>query len=306
MKPFITVIIPTYKRNIFLERAVKSVLDQTYKNLEIIIIDDDPNSEIFNQISLLKNSSIHYVKNTKNIGASGSRNNGVKYSNGDFLAFLDDDDEWLPQKLEKQISMIMQSDDCGVIYCGYDLMVGNEILKRKNTYHKNNNFHEITLHKCPIGSPTPLIKKELFLQIGGYDVRLPSCQDWDLWIRLSKICKFVALNETLAIYRIHGNQISADIEKKILGREAIINKYYNEITKHPYIASWHYRRLGSLYSLINNTQMAKIFFRKSLRYDKFNFGSWLHLLLQTVYSPTDRWFIEKFGINTIKGIKIIS
>jgi len=126
--PLVSVVIPTYGRSHLLERAIGSVLSQTYDNLEIIVVDDnDSTSEhrihTENVLQIyLENDQITYLKHKKNSGGSVARNTGIKASSGEYVALLDDDDEWFPEKIEKQITYFKSLvKNVGVIYCSYIL-----------------------------------------------------------------------------------------------------------------------------------------------------------------------------------------
>ena len=304
----VSIILPTYKRYLYLYKALRSVLRQTYYFFEIIIVDDDPNSNLKPQIEKINDVRIRYFKNSCQKGAPYSRNLGAMEAKGEYLAFLDDDDEWLPEKLEKQMALFLKIDySYGVVYCGYNYLYNDLIIERKNQYYKNNDVRKIALRRCPIGSPTPIIRKKVFFEVGLFDVSLPSCQDWDLWIRLSQKYKFFPLKEILALYRVHRNQISNDISKKICGREIILEKYFSDISKYHSILSYHYKRLGSLSSLSSKTKdKSLIFFKLSLHADFFNLGAWLHFILFCINKKFHHKIVMKFGITNIKGIEIVN
>lgn len=127
-----------------------------------------------------------------------------------------------------------------------------------------------------------------------------------MWIRLSKICKFSPVVTSLSLYRIHGRQISNDIKKKIEGRKKIIEKYFKTISEKPHVLSWHYRRLGSLCALIGEKKQAIEYFKQSLRADKSNIGSWLHIVLLMLNSRLHKKIVARYGLTDINGIKLIS
>lgn len=141
--------------------------------------------------------------------------------------------------------------------------------------------------------------------VGGFDRKLPSCQDWDLWIRLSKVCGFFPVKESLALYRIHGYQISTNLRKKIDGRKMVLAKHYDDIKSHPRVLSTHYSRLGSLCVLADEHVEARDFFFKALASNVFDGGSFVHLVLQFLCRPLEKWLIDRFSVNTIDGIKVI-
>ena len=304
----VSIIIPTFKRHLYLEKALRSVLEQTFNSFEVIIIDDDPHSTLEKQIEELRDDRVRYFKNSFQKGASYSRNFGAILSLGEYLAFLDDDDEWLPDKLEKQMAQFLKLDySYGVVYCGYNYLYNDLIIERKSQYHKNNDLNKIALRRCPVGSPTAVIRKKAFFEVGCYDDSLPSCQDWDLWIRLSIKYKFYPLKEPLALYRVHSNQISKDVSKKIWGRKIVLEKYFKDISKYPDILSYHYKRLGSLSSLSpKDKDEIFTFFKLSLHAKFFNFGTWLHIILFCINKKFHQKIVMKFGITKFKNIKIIN
>lgn len=232
----ISVIITTYKREpALVSRAISSVLKQTYRDIEIIVVDDSPDNYTFREdvkklvmkySEINEDVEIRYIAHEKNCGACVARNTGLKNANGEYVAYLDDDDEWLPQKLEKQMRTI-ESTDAALVYCGYisrDDGTGEE-MEKKVEYHKGN-VHDILLYKNFIGSTSlPLIRTECLKAIDGFDSRMQSAQDYDVWLRLS--AKYIVdyVPEALAIYHEHdGIQISSSPQKKIKGLERINQK----------------------------------------------------------------------------------
>ena len=312
MNSFVSVIIPTYKRPIFLKETIESVLSQTYKNIEIIIVDDnDPSDkdrkETEKLIKQYKDNNIVYIKHEKNMGAPAARNTGLKSAKGEFVAFLDDDDLWLPQKIEKQIKKFSSfTDDYGIVYCGYDYIINNKVIPKRNRYNIEGDFKRESLQYCPFGSPTPLIRKKYLNMIGGFDERFSSLEDWDLWIRLAQVCKCSFIPEVLALYRVHGSQISTDINKTIKGREMILKKHITKIKEYPEALYWHYRRLGSLYSYANDTNKAYEYFIKALKTIHFSKDIYIHLLLLLMPYYLRKKIIEYFGMKKIENILIIN
>jgi len=237
----VTVVITTYKREAFLvERAIKSVLNQTYKNLEIIIVDDNP--EFGDYSKSIKNfsekySNIKYIKNDGNKGAQVSRNNGILASQGEFVAFLDDDDTWEPNKLEKQIPCF--KGNVGLVFSNGYKIDENYNPPKKTIYglcfKKKVTFDEELLHDR-IGTTTQLvIKRSCFDKIGMFDVNLPARQDYEMCIRLCKDFDAVGVDDYLFNHYIHkGEQISSNFIKAFNGYKIIYKKYkkyYNENKK---------------------------------------------------------------------------
>lgn len=177
--PRVTVIIPTYKRSVdFLSRAVKSVINQTYSNIEIIVIDDSPSDyegrdQIKKYMSGITNDSIRYYQNKKNMGGSLARNKGIEMASGEFISFLDDDDEYMPEKIEKQVKYML--------YTGVDLSFSNMIMYNQSgsvvdfrEYNDipafdNDTLLRYHLMKHMTGTPTFMFKTKKLREIGGFE-----------------------------------------------------------------------------------------------------------------------------------------
>lgn len=175
--PLVSVILPTYNQKFFFERAVNSLLKQTYKNIEIIIIDDNKNSEIRKAndlfISSLNVDNVYYIKNDENIGSSKSRNKGIYLAKGKYITFLDDDDEYMPTKIEKQVNeMILHDAD----FSTTNVKLYNEngkiidVRNRKYLYFDLDESLLVKHLKYHITSTNTLMfKKEFLISIGGFD-----------------------------------------------------------------------------------------------------------------------------------------
>lgn len=177
--PRVTVIIPTYKRSVeFLSRAVKSVIDQTYKNIEIIVIDDSPSNyierdNIKKYMDSIVNQDIKYYQNEKNMGGSLARNRGIELATGEYISFLDDDDEYMPEKIEKQIKFML--------YGGNDLSFSNMIMYNSSgivvdfreytdipAFDNESLLHYHLMHHMT-GTPTFMFKTNKLREIGGFE-----------------------------------------------------------------------------------------------------------------------------------------
>lgn len=305
--PLVSVIIPSKNRPNFLLTAIQSVMGQTYRNIEIIVVDDGSDVPLLPLLIEKFGHRVVCLRHDPSLGAPSSRNEGASYAKGKYIAFLDDDDSWFPDKLEKQVAALSHlEDDFGVVYCGYHFLVKGTIVERKNTYHDTGNLYEVALMGCPVGSPTALIRKEFFDKVGGFDINLPACQDWDLWIRLSRICRFYPVKQSLALYRVHGDQMSTDLHRKINARIMVVNKYHAEMSVYPKILSFQYQRIGSLCSLAGKKKEAKSYFFHSIRIYKANFGSWVHFVLQFGGKFLEKLLIERYGVTKVGKIRIFS
>jgi len=221
----VTVVITTCNRPCeMVLRAVKSVQNQTYTNWELFVIDDTPSqyiderNQIQQMIVALNDSRISYVQNQENMGACYSRNVGLSKANGEFIAYLDDDDEWFPEKISEQLKIFKESEDAvALVYCGSVVVNDNsgKYININTTYLKGDVFYPL-LETNFIGSTSiPLIRTDVLKKIGGFDEQMPASQDVDVWLRIAKQYEVDYVEKPLFYYHKHsGECITASIEKR--------------------------------------------------------------------------------------------
>jgi len=278
--PKVSVIIPTYDRARLVGRAIHSVLNQAYRDFELIIVDDGSSDDTQRIVEGFKDDRIRFIRHTSNLGGSAARNTGLDLSRGKYIGFLDDDDEWLPEKLEKQVKAIEGlGNNVGLIYCA-SLMVSkktNCVLDRTDPLYRGY-LYRVLLRRNIFPIMTALTKRKCFSRVGGFDEELPSCQDWDVWIRISKYYEFAFIPDTLARTFLHGEQISTDLSKKIRGREILVEKYREVLKSYPAILAFHLKRLGILWCLSGNRKKALNYFIKSLGIDASQKACYAYIL----------------------------
>jgi len=237
----VTAIITSYKRDTeIVERAVNSILDQTFSDIEILIVDDNvPDSSYSADLKkLCEEKNIVYLTQNANKGACSARNYGIKHASGDYIGFLDDDDEWLPEKIEKQLAVFSKDPDVGLVYCRGNI-VNEETRKVTSIYNENNiktdlSFQEL-LGKDYIGSTSqPLVRKECFENVGGFWEEQPARQDYEMWLRISQKYKIFGIKDILFNHNMHeGEQISRSSEKSFRGYKNILERYSDAYDKYP-------------------------------------------------------------------------
>lgn len=188
MKPLFSVIVPTYNRAEFICGCIDSVLSQTFKSFELVVIDDGSTDATQKLISEYDCDKIKYVKRNHS-GVSTARNTGIANSSGSYLCFLDSDDRWDETKLEKTANYISKFPDIHVFHTDEIWFKNGKILnqKKKHARPSGSVFH-LCLPLCCLGMSTSVVKKELFDDIGVFDTALLACEDYDLWLRVC--CKY--------------------------------------------------------------------------------------------------------------------
>ena len=242
----VSAVITTHNRKELLVLAIESVLNQTYKNIECIVVDDASNDNTQEYIKRYideEKVKYIYIPKEESRGGNYARNLGVKNAKGKYVAFLDDDDEWLSEKIEKQMKAMQENQRIGLVYCGsiveYDLDKANRIgqmIADEEKYADGELSKRVLIHTICTTS-TILIQREIFEQIGGFDENLKFWQDYELTIRIFQITRAKLVRENLVIYRIFGNSKSR-LSNKLSGWEAAVlyildkhKKLYNKLTE---------------------------------------------------------------------------
>ena len=286
MKYLITIIIPTYNRANLLSRAIKSVLNQTFKDFELIVVDDgstDNTAEVIKKFQE-QDKRIRYIQHDKNKGTAATRNIGIKAAKGEYIAFLDSDDEWFPEKLEKQVSLFEHSlrKNLGFVSCNYLEFYsesGREVLYRVPR-HKSS-LKVLLESNTLCNSSNVMIKKEVFDNVGHFDEKIKIGEDWDMWIRIAQKYNFDFVEEPLFKYYIHQNNIMKTTSnlRKEKDIEYIFQKYKEYYKADPKLYSIRLRYEGTSYILVGEARKGRECFIKSIKKYPLNIKSYLYFLL---------------------------
>tara|TARA_B100001123_G_C15221587_1_gene991468 strand:- start:115 stop:864 length:750 start_codon:yes stop_codon:yes gene_type:complete len=214
-KDSISIIIPFYKNINLLNKAIKSVFNQTYQNYEIIIINDNNDKNCIEYLKKLKknNKKIKIIFNKKNIGAGFSRNLGIKYSKGDYIAFLDSDDKWKKNKLSSQLKF-MKKNNYLASHTSYQIVdLKNNIISTRHA--KNLNYYSL-LRSCDIGLSSVIFNKKIIKNIKTPFPNLKTKEDYVLWLKISKRkVTFYGLNKVLSFWTNTPNSLSKSTFQKL-------------------------------------------------------------------------------------------
>lgn len=212
-KPLVSVVIPNYNYSHYLCEAVDSALAQTYRNFEIIVVDDgskDDSREV-----LQRYGDKITVIFQHNQGVAAARNRGVAEAAGEYVAFLDADDAWLPAKIEKQVSRFGDDTGLGLVHVGVaDIDDEGNLLGESTAGMEGNISAELLMFRRPVilgGGSGIMVPRRIFDEIGGFDTRLSTSADWDFFYRISSRHRVGFVPEVLLKYRVHGSNMHGNI-----------------------------------------------------------------------------------------------
>ncbi len=203
----VSVIILTYNRADRLTEAIESVLNQTFRELELIIVDNYSSDNTQSAVKAFHDERIRYFKN-ENRGFLGiNRNFGIEKSKGEYIAFLDDDDLWLPEKLEKQVELMDSNKELGLVYTDCYIMDDSGSLQEKSYFSYRGPVRGAVLkgllQENTIAILTAMVRKIALDKVGGFNTKYIIAQDYDLWLRIAQQYPIDFINEPLAKYRVH-------------------------------------------------------------------------------------------------------
>jgi glycosyltransferase involved in cell wall biosynthesis len=283
--PKVSVIIPTYNRAKLVERAINSVLVQTFKDFELFIIDDASTDNTKQIVKKFRDERIKIIHHQKNKGGSAARNTGIKTAIGEYIAFLDDDDEWIPTKLEKQMRFFERCKrNVGLIYSWAEIIDEKKDLFVKSQSKVKGTFLREILERSFLISSTVIVKKACFHSVGLFDENFISCQDREMWTRIATRYEVELLPECLVRYYKHSG-ISIGTSKKVN------YGYYQYFTKFQYFylqqgmkneLSQHLNSVAYKLAQKGYNEESKECFRLSFSYDKYSWKNYARLFFSLV------------------------
>lgn len=292
--PEVSVIITTYNRSDFLGFTVKSVLSQTYDNFELIIVDDgstDDTSEIVKSYNDAR--IIYYYQENK--GQNPARNIGMKLSRGKYIAHLDSDDIWHPDKLKRQVKILETFPDIGLVYCGTQLVdKTNTVIGRQPlVIHRGTVLDKLLMTNFLYNGSCSLFRSECLKKVGVFDESFKRMTDWEFYLKFAIYYKFYGIDEYLLNYRIHNETMSKDFKsyetygikilEKIFDHKDLDKSYLKYKNR---ALSLRHRYMGRRYLENNYLYESRESFTKALNTDtSLYFASDCFLLLLLTYLP---------------------
>ncbi len=232
--PSISVVIPAFNRDRTIKRCLDSILAQTLPPLEIIVVDDCSTDGTTDIVKSYDNALIRCIVLDNNSGAQAARNRGIREAKGDWIAFQDSDDEWMPEKLQIQVQALSRFDfdtlsvvHTGAITCN---TTTGKVKKPRLPVVEGKHIYPYLLETPGPMFPGMLVSRQTLDMIGLLDEKVPAYQEWDTAIRLAMICRFIHLPEPLFVYYLHDSEtISGDTKRDIEGYQYVVDKFRQDI-----------------------------------------------------------------------------
>lgn len=270
----VTVIIPTYNRADLLDRSIGSVLNQTYQDYECIVVDDNsPGSGTERVVSSYDSEKLTYIQHEENRGSGAARNTGIRNATGSYLAFLDDDDEWFPEKLEKQVALFdTLPDEYGLVYCWMNYIDGDGRVSRKYRPRYRGYVFPQVLDGQRIGAcSTLVVRRAVADDVGGFDESLPRGVDGDFIRRVCRTYKVDYVPETLVQYHTgHGHQRITRYDEEglkngIQAEHTRLRKFQDELNRNPRRLAHVFARLAFQYGELGEWDACAEYYLKAVQ-----------------------------------------
>lgn len=286
-KPLVSVIIPTYNNASFLVESLNSVLHQTYNQVEVIVVDDGSTDNTEEVLSPYQ-QSIRYLKKA-NGGPSSSRNAGIALAQGEFIAFQDADDLWLPQKLALQVEHFRQNQKLGVVFTGSQHFNESGLLDsnvRPGHPLPTGMIFDKLLTDHFIAMSTVMVRRSCIDEIGAFDESLIGAEDYNFYLRLARKFQYGCLNQVLVQKRLHQSNLSDNLEQmcedEIKNLDKIAEMFPDaEIPKHQ-LSGRIYARFGKYYFSQQRFEKARSCYQKAFRLSPWLVETWPFWVLAAI------------------------
>ena len=280
--PRVSVILPTYNRASLLLRALTSVLDQTYESYEVRIVDDGSTDNTRLVVAGLADQRLHYER-IDHAGSAVARNHAVRTARGEWLAFIDSDDEWMPTKLERQLGVAATlPPEIGVIYCGgeyVDDTTSRPVATRRLRPGRDVRVFDRLLETNWFPFVSVLIHRRCFERVGLFDEGLACGEDREWLLRVARSFDFYGLADPLVRVHIHrGQRQTTSLAERIAFAEAILRRYAEELARRPALRARKYVALGQLQLHHADPAAARRAFMMALRTRPAFLPAYFHLL----------------------------
>lgn len=269
--PLVSVVIPTYNRLEPLKRALASVLFQSYRRLEVVVVDDGSSDGTVDYLHTVDDERLKFVANEVNLGAAAARNIGIASSCGKYVAFQDSDDVWLPDKLEIQVSELESSGpDVSVSYSQVVRVDGANVALvpaiAGNTGPAD--IFRALLQENVVPLPAAVVRREALESTGAFDVQLPRLQEWELWLRMAESHRFIFTTTPLVVSFFSSDSISRNQAALISALRIVLEKHYEAFRRAgPSLLAGHLSALAHLEMMNGDAAAGRRYLRGALEVD---------------------------------------
>ena len=297
--PAVSVIVPTHNRASLLRRAIDSVRRQTVGDFEIIVVDDASSDDTAGVVRGYGDPRIRYIKLPGNGGVASTRNAGIAAAAGDFIALLDDDDEWLPEKLQRQVDLFDRGGPAvGAVYSGYreiDQATSDVIAERLPAF-RGQIFENLLVAGRFTPTSTIMVRTECFRRLGGFDPAFRYGEDYDMWLRVAREYEIDFVNDCLTNVYFQPSGLTQNYQAIISGSELHLERYRDFFASHRSVYSAQLQRLGTLYCFTDRVTIGRSMFIEAIRLDPRSIKNYVCLALSFLggnmfrasYSAKDR------------------
>lgn len=294
----VSVVIPAYNRAATIRAAIESVLRQTWSDFELIVVDDGSTDGTAEAVGAIGDPRLRLVSPGRNLGAAGARNAGVAAASGTWIAFQDSDDEWLPLKLEKQMAVLPEDTPHVAAYCGLLTLGGFDDRaddRLEFRYRPDPALEPARGHILPtllsgnmVSTQTLVVRRDVFLELGGFDETLPAVEDWDFALRLARRGTLALVDEPLVHQRFSPNSLTRDLGRQLRAYERILDKNLELFEGRPDLLARQYYILAGDHRRGGNFAEARRYLVQARRTHPANPRHWAMLLyvgLRALASP---------------------
>jgi len=282
----VSVVIPTCNRPHLIKQTLDSVLKQSFQDFEIIVVDDGIKERVEKAVKSYNDSRIRYIQHEVNKGGGVARNTGIKNAVGEYIAFLDDDDEWLNEKLEMQVKALDEAnEEVGFCFTAVENILDNKTEKSKIPEGLND-YHELSLISFKkFLTVTLVVKKKVFDSVGTFDESLPSHQEAELMIRVTEKYKGIGINVPLVMVNMKSghDSVGKNFARRIKGEEMLLEKHFDKYKKRRRVLAKHYFQIGLWCRDNGEKKKARGYFFKAWRSDYFKVRYLLHYLYSFLF-----------------------
>lgn len=286
--PAVSVVLPAFNREGSIRMAIESVLRQSWTDFELLVVDDGSVDATMARAAEVADPRLRLIAHPHNMGASAARNTGIREARGEWVAFQDSDDEWLPLKLEKQMARIAAAgEDCVACYCGMAVVGGLAHTPGARTRLRyipdpaiaavEGDILPALLQRSLASTQTLVARRAALAQAGGFDEGLPALEDWDCALRLAQLGPFAFVDEPLVMQHFSANSITQSAARMLAARERIIGKNRGLFDGHPGVLAQHYRSLAGGHRQAGDAGAARRAILQALRLRPAAVRNWVML-----------------------------